>query len=172
MSKYFYGFVISLVAAIVFGAKVPGKDNVWPDSFLYFCISSLIAIVFLILWRRQDTADHVKIASKQSGSNDFIAGAYKKASQLVITNDKKKICAYVDDILTKNIRPYIAQKDKLYQLYGFDTAVEILIELAYAERMLNRVWSASADGCPQEAINVLPEAVESLNRVHNKLISI
>ena len=45
-----------------------------------------------------------------------------------------------------------------------ERGAEILVTAAYAERMLNRVWSASADGHLPEAGASLTEAAEAIQQ--------
>ena len=53
-----------------------------------------------------------------------------------------------------------------------DEGAQILVTMAYGERMLNRAWSASADGHIQEARGCIPEALAAFEEAYAKAVSL
>ena len=74
----------------------------------------------------------------------------------------------IDDITEKYILPFAEVRHGLIDRFGTAAGAEILVTMAYAERMLNRAWSAAADEHMEESRNSLPEAlagIEEANRL-------
>ena len=75
--------------------------------------------------------------------------------------------------MTKRIAIIGAGPSGLAQLRAFQSAqakgAEILLDVAYGERMLNRVWSAASDGHHQEALNSISESLVNYKKAAGKL---
>ena len=74
-----------------------------------------------------------------------------------------EICDRVDDILAKYVLPFAEVRRGVIDRLGMEKGAEILVVVAYGERMLNRVWSAASDGHLPEAMSVLPDAIAAFN---------
>ena len=76
--------------------------------------------------------------------------------------DATTICDRVEAFLVEWLLPLAEVRQRFIDRLGMAKGAEILVSLAYAERLFNRVWSAAGDGHLPEARRVMPEAVEGL----------
>ena len=73
--------------------------------------------------------------------------------------EQEAINQRADELLETWVLPFAEVRQTIIQRFGMEEGADVLVTVAYGERMLNRVWSASADGHPQEARACLPEAI-------------
>lgn len=64
----------------------------------------------------------------------------------------------IDRVLVDEVTPFSSRQDELHAGLGMTRGSEVLVAVAVGERMLNRVWSTSADGYVDEARHSLHEA--------------
>ena len=55
-------------------------------------------------------------------------------------------CAALQHLSETHLRPFIKQRGELPELLGHHGAADVISTTARAERLLNRAWSAAADG--------------------------
>ena len=67
----------------------------------------------------------------------------------------------VDALLDDYVLPMGESRQQFIDRYGMEKGAELLVTLAFGERMLNRVWSAAADGHLPEAVSSLEESAEA-----------
>jgi hypothetical protein len=58
----------------------------------------------------------------------------------------------------------------MVHLFGLQTYADIMSSFAAGERYINRVWSASADGYDQEAVNYLDKAANQFAETQQQLM--
>ena len=81
----------------------------------------------------------------------------------------------LDDLLSmengqsQRIYGIVGSKQNINNELGMSEAAEILIAFAYCERMLNRVWSAAADGHRTEALSALEDALNTSEQITARL---
>ncbi len=163
-------FGVGIMAAISGGAKVPAKIGEWPDSVPIFLVGAVIALIGLVLWRMETAKERRAIAegaSQVEGQDPFVflADVQAPAAELAGEIDGLEasvICDRVDVLLETYILPLAEVRQLFIDKVGMDKGAEILVTIAYGERMLNRTWSAAGDGHLPEARAVYPDAVAAL----------
>ena len=160
-------FAIGIMVAITGGAKVPSTPKGWPDSWPIFAVGFALALIGVVLWRIERAAHRKASAAEEGGANDpfrLLQGLLPPARSFaaeVADLDAKTICARVDGLLDSYVLPLGDARQRVIDRLGMNDGAEVLVTLAYAERMLNRVWSAAADGHLVEARGVLPDALSA-----------
>lgn len=163
-------FVIGIIIAVLGGTKVPTEQGGWPTTWWVFCIGAAVAVVGLIVWHKQTRAAAQEEIERSSGE-----GLDPKSILLGIRNplnefadriegmSAEQITATVDDLLTNHVLPFAQIRQQLVDTMGMEKGAEVLVTVAFAERLLNRVWSAAADGHLPEARKCFPEAYDAFN---------
>ncbi|MEE2901017.1 MAG: hypothetical protein VYC39_01750 [Myxococcota bacterium] len=161
-------FAIGIVICILGGAKVPDEGQTWPSTLGLFIGGLVVAITGLIAWRKAVAATSANEAESKDGQDpatllsDLVAPLEKLGAEIGDL-DTESITARVDEVLDKYVLPFAEVRQRIVNKFGMEQGAEILVVVAYGERMLNRVWSAAADGHHQEACNSFPEASEAFN---------
>jgi hypothetical protein len=148
-------------------SRVPRFPDTWP-----ICLLGVVcAVVGVVLWRIASRAEaaqttHVdRHGTVQATPQDLLVGALKAAHLLQGRIDglsAQEIEHRIDDLLEQHILPFADMRQRVIDHFGMSLGAEILVATAVAERMLNRTWSAAADGYPAEARASYSEAVAAL----------
>jgi hypothetical protein len=159
-------FAIGIVIAIMGAAKVPAEGSDWPDTLVLFSVGSVIAIIGLSLWRMAVNKANAEEADADDNKDPATLLAdlmipLQKFAEDISELDTENVTKRVDDLLDNYVLPFAEVRHRIINKLGMDKGAEILVVVAYGERMLNRVWSAAADGHLPEANSCLPEAVEA-----------
>ena len=154
---------------------VPTFPSTWP----LFAVGAAIGLVGLVLWRsgiraeaavtddaeaEQDVHDPVTLLHQMVGPVRELQRDSEKLTHGEITTR-------IDDITEQYVLPFAEVRHVLLERFGTAAGAEILVTMAFAERMLNRTWSAAADEHLEEARNSIPEAlagIEEANRLVEK----
>ena len=170
-------FALGVAIAVTGGAKAPLDGATWPDTLLVFAVGVGFAIIGLTIWWRAEwsaQASNVQKGSNQ-GSIDPIIELKKlhadlvKLSNSTHTHSLDSLRTMVDSIKSQRMYAIIESKQLISGRFGMTEAAEIMINFAYCERMLNRVWSAAADGHQKEALSSLQDAVNASALIANRL---
>ena len=168
-------FVAGLLSAITGAAKMPSPGGVWPDTVPLCIIGLATCTAGSALWRiglrREDVATQdAKLGPKAllrliDGSRHALhrlAGDYAGLAPEA-ARDR------IDSILGEYFEPVVENRFRLVEHCGMRHGAEILLQFAFVERYVNRVWSATADGCPAEAITSLDTAMSAANELSKML---
>lgn len=140
-----------------------------------FCIGVGIAIAGVVLWRHdireRRAADRAETenAASDSGTADatgtpaqYIKSVQPAMSDLELLKDASSpdFLNGVDGVLDDHVTPFVEMRHQLVEDLGLSRAAPIMLHMARGERLLNRAWSAEADGFRDEAVDALSEACE------------
>lgn len=159
-------FAIGIIVSISGGAKMPADGATWPDTLPIFLVGAGLAIVGLVGWRR-DRARQAAADATASGGGDPVAllqSMLPPARALLDDLSALKhaeVCDRIDALLEGYVLPFAEVRQRIVDRFGMEKGAEILVVVAYGERMLNRVWSAAADGHLPEATSVYPDALQA-----------
>ena len=169
-------FVIGIVVSILGSAKVPAETGGWPDTLPLFALGVTLSIVGLVLWRRATAAQAREEASAVESANDpyvLLQGITEPLDALkadIDGLDTETLSTRVDEILNGFVLPFAEVRQVLVDRLGMEKGAEVLVIVAFGERLLNRVWTAAADGHLPEAQACFPEAYEAFEEA-NALIA-
>lgn len=69
----------------------------------------------------------------------------------------------IEGVVDSHVTPLAEARHQIIDRFGMSKGSEILVATAYGERMLNRVWSAAADGYLEEAQSSFREATQAFD---------
>ena len=149
---------------------MPEADATWPNTVWLFITGAVLCIGGLVLWHQQTRAQAKAQALESSKSGGDPSTLLKNAiaplktlEADIGTMSSEEITQKVDEILTGYILPFAEVRQQLVNELGMERGAEVLVTVAFAERMLNRVWTAAADGHLPEARACFPDALSAFN---------
>ena len=162
-------FFIGAITAISAAAKMPEGEATYPTTVGIFIAALITGIIGNILWH--GTEKKKVLAELEEHKNDVnsnpvilleatipaIEALLRKAETLV----GMELCVELDKVLDTYVHPFTERRKTFQDILGQANGAEVLLIIAYAERMLNRVWSASSDGYPDEAKNCLEDSLNN-----------
>lgn len=162
-------FVAGILVAITGAAKLPTEVGQYPDTWPVFAGGAVMAILGVILWRadirRQQAEESAGEETTAAGNPvTFLAeiiGPARLLQEEITQLGPQELLQRVNELLEGYVLPFAEVRQKIIDHFGMARGAEILITVAFGERMLNRVWSASADGHLPEARACYPEALEA-----------
>jgi len=161
-------FALGTIVGITAAAKPPPKVGGWPDTLHVFVVAVIVAITGLVVWRRGRAAEAEQPrtgTAPEAGPFELIDAASESAATLggeIGGLGAGEITRRVDALLEGYVLPIADGRQRIIDRLGMARGAEILVTMAYAERMLNRVWSAAGDGHLGEARRVYPDALAAL----------
>lgn len=161
----FLVFAVGVALIVVGGAKVPAAGAEWPDTLLLVGVGVAVGVLGLVLWRLDerrkahamargelgDRADAAKLLREVQAPLDALGADLHHLKPAEIT-------ARVDALLVGYVLPFAEMRQQLITRFGMQRGAEILVTVAFGERLLNRVWSAAGDEHVVEAQSCFPEA--------------
>ena len=167
-------FGAGVLVAIASGAKMPEGSTSWPDSVPVFVVASIVAALGIFMWRRTIARFREQSADAEGGQSgspqallDDLMGPLATFVDEIQGLDADTICNRVDELLERYVLPFARSRQQVLDRFGMDRGAEILVVVAYGERMLNRTWSAAGDGHLPEARASLPESAEAFREAHS-----
>lgn len=157
-----------LPAAIPEGTTPTFLDR-FPDTLPEFTIAFIATVVGLIIWWKDVFAQRKANQAAESDESNpltLLAGLAPQLSDLASSIDQldgEAITARVEQILEHTVLPFAEARQKLFDRLGMRTGADLLVTAAYGERMLNRTWSAAADGHLTEARSSFREATQAFD---------
>lgn len=145
----------------------------WPATTMPWMIFAVLATVGVLLWRSgtKQNAQAQDASLDDATQNPFvllerlIPAAQQHVAE-VATLDCEGLRKRADALLEEYLLPMAEVRQRVIDRVGMKLGSEILVSIAYGERILNRVWSAAADGHLPEAQACFPEAVDALVEAH------
>lgn len=161
-------FGLGIIIAIAGATKLPLENTKWPDTWPIFVVGALLSAVGITLWRIAESKLNAQVGKDGGDSSDplkLLQDALPAAQSIESDLDglsTEALCERVDSVLVTFILPAAEARQDVIKKLGMERGAEILVTAAFAERMLNRVWSAAADGHKPEAAASLIEAVGAM----------
>lgn len=165
-------FGIGIIVAISGGAKMPAATGEFPTTWPLFASGIAAAIVGVVLWRlenRRHAGEDEESTAPDANPVVLLADLQKPMQLLVEESGKLDVASIeqrVDELLETYVLPFAEVRRGIIDRFGMSDGAEILVTVAYGERMLNRAWSAAGDGYPEEARNCLPDARDAFAQAH------
>jgi hypothetical protein len=159
------------MAATAGAAKMPAPDETWPDSIPLFAAGLAACIAGLLCWRVGLRREDVAAQDTSLGPKALlrlIIDCRRAVAQ--VRNDFSKLDPDVvrdriDSLLNTYFEPVVENRSRLIEHYGMRRGADLLLQFAFVERYINRVWSATADACPAEARAALDTAATAIDEL-------
>ncbi|MCK5074341.1 MAG: hypothetical protein KAQ98_13005 [Bacteriovoracaceae bacterium] len=167
-------FLGGTILATISASKIPAEGSTYPDTLGIFIPGFILAVIGILIWHTM-VRKLIKLELKQqdASSNDNPVTLIEKLqpnltdlTSKIGNLDSDELCQEVDKLLDNYVLPFAEVRQTLVNMMGMSKGAQVLVTIAYGERMLNRVWSASADGHLEEAQNVYPDAVSAFQEAY------
>lgn len=170
-------FVVGILIAISAGAKVPEAGDKYPTTVGIFLFGLILGIAGNLLWHKTQRKIIFKELEEHKNDSEFnpvvllesTPPAIKAIQDKIDSLNGEQVCEEVDKVLDQYVHPFTQRMSTFTDLLGKAKGAEILLIIAYAERMLNRVWSAASDGYPDEAKSCLADSLHHYEKALGKL---
>ncbi len=163
-------FTLGIIIAISGAAKPPASGATFPDTVPVFIAGILAAVAGIEIWW-----GHRSILRLLTGDGDSDApdNPFVILSQLIPTlkdlesridsMDPAEIESAIDEVTSGYVTPFVEGRQTLIDQLGLKSGADLLVTSAAGERMLNRTWSAAADGHLIEARSSFREATQAFD---------
>lgn len=179
-------FVVGIMIGISAGAKLsPAKLESdpkaaaelsrWPDTIPMFGLGTAVAVVGLTMWWSVVLGERAVARAAADGTGEgSVLGPVQLVGQLqqplkdlegdIESLSGPELCERVQSIIDGFITPLADGRQRFVDRFGLAGGSEALNATAFGERMLNRVWSAAADGHLEEARSSFTEVVAAFRQ--------
>jgi hypothetical protein len=148
------------------GKKVRDIKFEMPTTQWYFFGGILCAGAGLGVWWKEVLSSRAN-TNNESGDQQNPVAILKETVAAVDAyspeRDANAICQRVDELLAEFIVPMMDARQTLLTELGMNSGAEILVIEAAGERLLNRAWSAAADGDLDESIVSIGKARQAFH---------
>lgn len=170
--------LFGLLLALTTAAKPPTAAGQWPDTLPYTLASCGLALVGLLLWRRQPhplwaETEFTNTEESQSteageGLEPFII-ALQTLHTTLPTLTMPEIAARLETLYTQHMLPLSQRPKQLMAGVTQEQGLERIACFSQGELWINRARSAAGDQHREETIKSLEWAMESLMAVQQLL---
>lgn len=160
------GFLAGSLASVLDKAEI---NWVW---FVPALAAGAAGVVIARLTERRQTRAQHRVFSNMQAIQEALGRIVKNITEL--NSGKESIGTYemrhrIDGLFPDDMNTFVEARETIAHLHGLSVYGDLMSHFAAAERYLNRVWSASADGYIDEVRTYLQKAqeqfVEALQRI-------
>ena len=168
---------ISLVAlwlAVLSGAFVSVREVdfvQWP-LYAMTLVVGIVAVFGLRITARRDLARGERVVRDHETMRSSLQRLSAELDRMVVQREEigvYEVHGHIDEVLVPDLAAFVDVRETLIHSHGLDTYARVMTAFATAERLINRAWSASADGyidevwtSMQRARDDMQQALESL----------
>jgi len=156
------GYVIITIGFLA-GALVAVLDEsrVQWGYFSGALILGAVGIILVHLHEKRDSRSEKRLATNLQDIETSLTHIVENMS--LLNAEKQSINAYdmrhrVDELFSEALTTFVEARESLAHVHGLKVYANVMSHFASAERYLNRVWSASADGYIDEITAYLDKA--------------
>jgi len=150
-----------LVFAGFIAASLVSVTNVLQVNWVYFSVFLIICIIGIYLIRSSEKKEtmHEETLSRNmkaiEESLERIVDDVKLIRSGIDPNKPQEVHKRIDEKLPDHLETFIESRKTIGHMYGLQAYGHVMNYFATAERYLNRVWSASADGYIDEIMEYM-----------------
>jgi hypothetical protein len=153
--------------AALLAQRTDRLESLWPTvAWLAYFPAAVVGLVGVILLRATgkqnldaQTAQTTGLDPLRTSLLQLLAEVGKLATDLP-NMTPEAVVAFIDDRCSTHCNDFADQRERLKLAFGLVGFGEIMSEFASGERLLNRAWSAAADGYMEEAYRSVKTALE------------
>jgi hypothetical protein len=126
----------------------------------------ILGVVLLRLHHRQQIGgaqEHVHQVQNLTDCLQRITDQLARLMQSLSDDQALDIHTEIDRCFTNDLAAFVEDRQSITHAHGLQAYADIMSSFAAAERYLNRVWSASADGYVDEVRDYMTRAQEQFN---------
>lgn len=175
MSKFLKGFGLLLVAlGFVSGALIAVLD-LETVQWKHFALGAALGVAGVVLMRATDVRSQQDSTLLNTNMDTIQASLDRIVTNITDLNaDKENISTHdvhgrIDKLFQDDRIAFVEARASISHKYGLQAYADVMSAFAAAERYLNRVWSASADGYQDEVYLYLDRACDQFKLSLNKI---
>lgn len=167
------GYILTTLAFLAgaFVASLDAREIEW----VYFLPCLLLGAVGVYLIKKA-SMEHARSDETLANNKADVEDSLAKIISNLSTMDTRKdaippweLRFEIDHQFREDLNRFVEARHSLTHMYGLQAYAEIMSAFAAGERYLNRVWSASADGYIEEALDYIGRALEQFREAQEKL---
>lgn len=153
------GYLLVFIGCIA--ASLVSVTDVLRVNWVHFGISLVIAIIGIFLIRSSEKKEtmHEETLSRNMKaiveSLERITGDVKLIRSGIDPEKPQDVHRRIDEKLQDHLQAFVESRKTIGHVYGLQAYGHVMNYFATAERYLNRVWSASADGYIDEVVEYM-----------------
>lgn len=158
------GYLLVFIGCIA--ASLVSVTDVLQVNWVLFSIFLVISIIGIVLIRTSDKKEamHEETLSRNMKaiveSLERITGDVKSIRSGIDPDKPQDVHRRIDEKLPDHLQTFIESRKTIGHVYGLQAYGHVMNYFATAERYLNRVWSASADGYIDEVTEYMARSEE------------
>lgn len=166
------GFLVAAYSSVV---QRELEDNKWQTIPWGWYLSAVaVGFVGVVLIRRSkqhDAADETKTTAEYSILRQSLDTVLALVEGLSVRQNRSlaDVLHCIDQECVDPLADFAEARQSLVKRFGLEVYAEVMTEFASAERLINRSWSAAADGYVDEVELSLARAKEHLTRARDML---
>ncbi len=165
-----------LVGALVSVRRTEVPESPWSTiSWPVYGAALFVAAAGVVILRTTGRASGVAVG-EEAGAVKELAAILDRLRSTVehwdAASDRTDVYRFhemIDDHLAEDLGRFADLRETLIAQFGLDHYARIMTEFALAERTVNRIWSASADGYVDEVRVCLKRAASHLTAARRRL---
>ena len=167
------GYILTALAFLAgaFVASLDAREINW-ILFIPIVLLGVVGVYFI----KKTTMAHARsdetLASNKADVEDSLARIVSNLSAMEDGKDAIppwELRFQIDHQFRDDLNRFVEARHSLTHMYGLQAYAEIMSAFAAGERYLNRVWSASADGYVEEALDYIGRALEQFREAQATL---
>jgi hypothetical protein len=167
------GYILTTLAFLVgaFVASLDARQIDW-TYFLPCLLLGAVGVYFIKKVSREHALSDETLANNKADVEDSLAKIISNLTAMDAGKDAIppwELRFEIDHQFRDDLNRFVEARHSLTHMYGLQAYAEIMSAFAAGERYLNRVWSASADGYVDEALDYIGRALEQFREAQEKL---
>lgn len=163
-----------LTAGFLFGSYQVVAHVTRVDWVPYGLAAGLMiaGMVLVRIGRRATADDHARHAADLdvlAASLDRLAANVAEFARTEVDLDLVRIHARIDAELMADLDSFVSARESMIPRFGMQRYADVMSPFATGERLINRAWSASADGYVDEVRACLTDAAGEFARARAQL---
>ena len=165
------GFLVAAFCSVLRTEQEAKWQTVpWP-AYLAAMVVGFIGVVLVRRAKRSHASDEAKTDAEYSTVRSSLETLTAVIDQLNASAELRPahVLREIDDRCMEPFSEFAEARQSLVKRFGMKVYADVMTEFASAERLVNRSWSAAADGYVDEVSSSLQTAGRHLHRAHELL---
>lgn len=163
-----------LAAAFLSVLRTEQADKWSTIPWIWYLLALAIGFVGVVLVRlvkSHDTLDEAKTEAEYSVVRNSLEDVLSSVARLNASADRtpNETLGSIDGECVESLSEFAEARQAIVKRFGLNTYADVMTEFASGERLINRAWSAAADGYVDEVSASLTRAEQHLRKAKELL---
>lgn len=154
-SLLWFGFLAAVIVALRDGR------NVDITMYVVFLVVGIVGVVLLRATAKAAATQAHSVSADIEVMKNSLLSLNQKLDALLADKDQTDVYdvhGMIDERLVRDLNAFADARESMIPMFGMDAYAEVMSRFAASERLINRSWSASADGYIDEVWKSLDQA--------------